>query len=311
MKLELIREFQVFANRMNFTTAARDLGITQSCLSKHMAELERETELCLIDRDGNELNLTSAGEVFLRETSMLLVGYENALQKSRAVQSKAPKSLMIQELFSNHAMYKLYELIDLYSSTKHDAPEDIYFSMVNDMTPVQAIETGEFDICISVKCLTGSEHESLLKEQGFQTVFLLAEPLVAWFQSDHPLLSKSDLEIEDFRSIPFLMGLSSHFNYMKAAINDLFEANDIHLMVKEMTRRGGWELSDFVSTKLKNGVLFTTLSMIDDRRFRSRRDIEYRVLDNEAFTMSFFLFAKEDNKVAADFLDFVRQSNLE
>lgn len=92
METAHLQEYVVLANRRSFTEAARELHLTQSTLSKHVASLEREfgTELFVRDRSG--IKLTEAGVTL----------YNQALQINRLLQQ------------THH----------LLRSAKHDAPSD-------------------------------------------------------------------------------------------------------------------------------------------------------------------------------------------
>ena len=68
---EHIEEFQVLAECLNFTIAARRLYISQSTLSKHVAALENEVGCRLIDRTPS-VALTPAGLLFYEETGDFL-----------------------------------------------------------------------------------------------------------------------------------------------------------------------------------------------------------------------------------------------
>jgi len=57
-----LRAFAAFARRGSFSTAARELGISQPAVSKHIADLEREVGVKLVLRRARGGELTPAGE---------------------------------------------------------------------------------------------------------------------------------------------------------------------------------------------------------------------------------------------------------
>lgn len=67
MELDHLREYAVLANRRSFTAAARELNMTQSTLSKHIAGLEREFGVSLFERTGKGVVMTRAGEVLYEQ----------------------------------------------------------------------------------------------------------------------------------------------------------------------------------------------------------------------------------------------------
>jgi DNA-binding transcriptional LysR family regulator len=67
METEHLREFVTLAKYGSFTNAARELHLTQSALSKHIAALEREFDADLFVRDRGGAKLTRAGATLLEK----------------------------------------------------------------------------------------------------------------------------------------------------------------------------------------------------------------------------------------------------
>lgn len=63
MKTERLYEFTVLARTLNYSRAAKALFISQSVLSKHIMELEKETGHKLIERNSHNVALTEAGRI--------------------------------------------------------------------------------------------------------------------------------------------------------------------------------------------------------------------------------------------------------
>jgi DNA-binding transcriptional LysR family regulator len=63
MKLEVrLRAFAAFARQRSFSGATAELRISQTAISKHIAELEHALELKLVERARRDGALTTAGE---------------------------------------------------------------------------------------------------------------------------------------------------------------------------------------------------------------------------------------------------------
>ena len=77
MKLSLMREFVRLAETQNFTRAAEDLYIAQPVLSRHMAQLEDELRVKLMNRTRNSFELTPAGKVAQQEFQKILDSYHH------------------------------------------------------------------------------------------------------------------------------------------------------------------------------------------------------------------------------------------
>jgi DNA-binding transcriptional LysR family regulator len=70
--LKSIEIFLAVCNQGGFTSAAQTLGLTQAAVSQHIAKLERELAITLIDRSVRPQKLTAAGEHLKRRGGVLL-----------------------------------------------------------------------------------------------------------------------------------------------------------------------------------------------------------------------------------------------
>lgn len=68
METAHIEEFRRVAELGSFTLAARELHMTQSALSKHVAALERELSIDLFVRDKNGISLTPEGKILYQQS---------------------------------------------------------------------------------------------------------------------------------------------------------------------------------------------------------------------------------------------------
>ena len=61
MEIRQLKYFAAVADTLNFSRAAETLFISQSALSKQIADLERELGMVLLQRDKRSVRLTPAG----------------------------------------------------------------------------------------------------------------------------------------------------------------------------------------------------------------------------------------------------------
>jgi DNA-binding transcriptional LysR family regulator len=84
MELRHLRYFVAAAEELNITRAAQRLHVSQPPLSRQIHDLEEEIGTPLFDRNKKKLQLTSAGEYFLREAKAILSQARHAASTAKA-----------------------------------------------------------------------------------------------------------------------------------------------------------------------------------------------------------------------------------
>ena len=73
MLSQRIRVFHAVANRLSYSKAAQELGISQPAVSFHIKGLEDELGVSLFERVGKQIFLTSAGRLLAEDTSRMVL----------------------------------------------------------------------------------------------------------------------------------------------------------------------------------------------------------------------------------------------
>jgi LysR family glycine cleavage system transcriptional activator len=81
--LSALRGFEASARRLSFTLAAAELNLTQSSISRQVAELERQIGTALFARQTRSLALTSAGHRLLQAAQQALKQVDRAVDDIR------------------------------------------------------------------------------------------------------------------------------------------------------------------------------------------------------------------------------------
>lgn len=81
METTYLQEYVRVADRGSFTAAARELHLTQSTLSKHVAVLEREFGAELFVRDRSGISMTAAGKLLYAQA----LRFANLLAETEAL----------------------------------------------------------------------------------------------------------------------------------------------------------------------------------------------------------------------------------
>jgi DNA-binding transcriptional LysR family regulator len=80
MELRHFRYFCAVAEHRSFTTAARQLNVSQSGVSGQVRDLEKEIGVALFRRNQREVTLTPEGAVFLHEAREILIRADRAVE---------------------------------------------------------------------------------------------------------------------------------------------------------------------------------------------------------------------------------------
>ena len=97
MELRQLRYFVAVADTLNFSRASESLYVSQSALSKQVAELEQELGVLLLERDKRTVRLTRAGELLLPEAKAILMQSEKIvpLLRHEAEEESVDRSIHI------------------------------------------------------------------------------------------------------------------------------------------------------------------------------------------------------------------------
>jgi len=136
MRLSYFKEFLVLAQYKSFSEAADYLYISQSSLSKHIARIEEELGVVLINRT-SQLELTEAGIYFVNWLNVMLPQYDSLVNEIRLLGEGFNGSLRIGLLYYTKELMipTIEEFVRQYPKIKIDyifgTPNDLYSSLFN------------------------------------------------------------------------------------------------------------------------------------------------------------------------------------
>lgn len=100
-----LKVFQVVAQELSFSSAARQLFISQPAVTKHINELEKQVQYPLFNRNGRQVSLTKEGKLILNYAQQILDLYNamedevNELQERVSGQIKIAASTISHNIF--------------------------------------------------------------------------------------------------------------------------------------------------------------------------------------------------------------------
>ena len=178
--LDHFREFQTLAAHLNFTTAARELGLTQSCLSRHIAALEREIGFQLLER--SPVRLTPAGLKFLTGVGEALAHIDEVTAECLRIAQLGPQKIVVATIVaSDLATTAIYHVL---SSLHREFPSMTHrFDTNRGMTIRRVVEAGLADV--GLLC-----HEPQDLASNLVCEHLFDNPFGAILHKDDPLAQR-------------------------------------------------------------------------------------------------------------------------
>lgn len=247
-----LQKYLAFAKTVekgSFTRAAQELDYAQSSVSKMIADLEKEWDMTLLERNKHGVCLTFAGKQMMPYIRKLLNDYyelEGQVYKINGIES----GFVRIGTFSSVAINLLP---DVFSAMQKDYPKIEYEMLLGDYDEIEDwIAEGRVD-CGFLRLPTRTKFDTLLVKQDEYKVVL---PV------GHPLAEKATVSIKDLNNQPFI--LLEHGG--KTEVSDLLELHHLSPDIRFIT----WE--DFsIMAMVEKGM---GISILPDMILK---DIPYKI----------------------------------
>jgi DNA-binding transcriptional LysR family regulator len=217
MEIERLNEFVVFAKHKTVSAAAREMYITQPCLSNHIQDLERYLGFKLIDRTGTKLSLTPAGQEFLGYAQSLLKTLAQAKETCAALAATPPPA-KIASCPTRSFNYKLLaEYVDA-AYTMVDVEDDMaaLFQLLRKKiidvafaSDYRATPTWQADM---------DANNLMFEPGGFRAAAVC-------FMKSHPLAEQTNLTAEIVSRYPLSIFRGDHYDGWRHVVKQMFPAD--------------------------------------------------------------------------------------
>lgn len=185
--------FYTVAKRLSFTKAAAELYVTQPAVTKHIQELEHQFGMALFDRRGNQISLTSAGNLLLKHAETIMGTYRQLEFDMNALKGQPGGTLRLGAS-STVAQYVIPPVLARF----HEQSADITISLLSGNT--EQIEQQLLNKNIDLGLVEGRTHNSDIRYTPF-----VKDELVLVCRADHPLADRDEITLGELQSIPILL----------------------------------------------------------------------------------------------------------
>ena len=188
MNYQHLKYFQMVAREENFLRASEKLFITQSALSRAIANLEDELGVELFERTGRTVRLTSYGKCFLTYVDRAMQTINCGVDEVHYMMGSLKGTIRLSCIYGYTYQY-LPELISQYNQRY----PDVRFLIKPDATNAVIMQAhlGECDIGIH------SETQFLDKFTDLDTCVLHREEVVVIVPPNHPLDGRSSCRLSE------------------------------------------------------------------------------------------------------------------
>ncbi|MBI6942379.1 LysR family transcriptional regulator [Pseudomonas putida] len=192
MEFKQLRSFIEVVHRGGFTQAAQTLHISQSAVSKQVAQLEQDVGQLLLERQASHLHLTAAGRIVLERGEALLRQRQALLSELDDLSHMARGELRLGlPMLGSDALFA-----GLFAEYRRRHPNiSIQLLEGGSRSVEQAVHSGELELGGS---LTPSD-------PAFEYQPFCNEPLDAMLPTGHELAGKQQVALGELAATPFLL----------------------------------------------------------------------------------------------------------
>ncbi len=237
--IEYYSEFIVLAEELNFHSAAERLHLSQSALSKHLAELERYHGARLLERDRNSVHLTAKGAVFLEQAAELAALHEK--MRRLFMQEDGQRPLVVSGVLDNPTDFPLVSLLlaRCQQAGLAKLPTFLPCESVALADQVEGLRTGEADCAL---ILTAPDCVAELPEaEGLRCHEVFRIPMDIIVRRDHPLAERSALTLDDLNGQTIIRIVGPRFTTAWNQLSTQLDNAGIHVKTKLMPASSAYE----------------------------------------------------------------------
>ena len=308
MDLQMLHEFAVLAERLNYTQAARDLNVAPSTLSRHIAALETELGTRLFTRGGGT-SLTYAGHILLEEAGAFFAEEERVARRlGEARRSVQGKVRLEDYIFSRSIKNFMLTAAKRYRALYHGVTFE-FVPIGNGSSMEDLLADGDIDVGVLVH--TGPR-EPVFTEGERRVVPLWHERgrMGIYTRSDQLLpadLIDDEVTLDVLRRLPVVLPLRPEYANFRADITALCAMHGFEVSLKLIETGSLEDLAMVDMTGCAQIVLDTDLRD-PANPFTLDPECSFHLIHEPCWATPYLLLPKrEGDPIIDSFADFLRE----
>ena len=226
LNIRHLQEYIAFARTLNFSSAARDVYLSQSTLSTHMQKLEAAVGVPLINH-GIRPTLTPSGKLFLEYAERIVCLYLDSVNAVRDYSSSALSLSVEEPLPASNLFYAIARSLDYFAGTYPQARLSL-LSLAG-YAPVDAIRERHVEVAqiVDANPWDSDAFVERCHAQGIEVLPVAAESPIIWMQADHRLASLETVSLRDLATTPILLPADIRYDEWRGLIKAWFASADV------------------------------------------------------------------------------------
>jgi len=216
MDTHTLQAFVTVAESKSFSVAAEKLFLTQSAVSKRIAQLESQLDARLFDRIGRSVKLTEAGQTLLPKAHTILLQLDDAKRSIRNLPGTVSGTLSLAA--SHHiSLHRLPPILQSYSKEFPDVDLNLRFD--ESEKAYDGILRGELELALITLAPQPDENIRSTKIWQDKLRYVVA--------SDHPLAQKDKISLAELQLYSAILPDSNTFTHQIVARQFAIEGLDL------------------------------------------------------------------------------------
>jgi DNA-binding transcriptional LysR family regulator len=189
--LRRLRAFHAVAERRSFSEAALSLGYAQSVVSHHVAGLEQEFGLTLVDRGTRPVGLTDAGERLREHAAIVLGQVATAEEELRAIAGLLTGTVRVGAFLTACTSF-VPPALARFEAAHPDVQVEL--EQLEPPEALRRLRAGELDVAVTWEPFS---EPGLGEAEGFERVFLADDPYRIVLPLGHRLARRREIRMAD------------------------------------------------------------------------------------------------------------------